>query len=167
MKNIVLVGFMGTGKSTVGKRLADELGLKFIDSDEVIKESAGCEIGEIFATKGEVYFRDLETEVIADLGQKSDLVISTGGGAVLREKNIELLKEQGIVILLKAEPEVILERVKGTDRPLLAVSDPLQEIKSLLAKRKSYYDIAEHKIDTSTLEVDEVVNRIKEIMDNT
>ncbi|KXS45955.1 MULTISPECIES: shikimate kinase [unclassified Candidatus Frackibacter] len=167
MKNIILIGFMGTGKSTVGKRLADELGLKFIDSDEVIKESAGSEIGEIFATKGEAYFRDLETEVIADLGQKSDLVISTGGGAVLREKNVELLKEQGIVILLKAEPEVILERVRGTDRPLLAVADPIKEIKKLLTKRKSYYDITKHKIDTSNLEVDEVVNRIKEIMDNT
>ncbi|SJZ85997.1 shikimate kinase [Selenihalanaerobacter shriftii] len=163
-KNIVLIGFMGTGKSTVGKELADKLGMKFVDSDEVIKEDSDKTIEEIFAEDGEDYFRNLETKVISDLSQRDNLVISTGGGVVLKENNIKLLNQNGIVILLTATPEVILMRVKNTDRPLLQVEKPLEKIKELLAEREEFYNIAKYQVDTSSLEVDEVIKKIEEII---
>lgn len=163
-QNIVLIGFMGTGKSTVGNKLANRLGLKFVDSDDIIEKRADKSIEEIFAQEGEKYFRDLETEVVSDLGQRTGLVIATGGGVVLRKQNIEALSKNGIIILLTATPEEILNRVEGTDRPLLDVENPLQEIKDLLAQRKEYYDITEHKIDTSNLKVKQVIAKIERII---
>ncbi|MBM7622744.1 shikimate kinase [Sporohalobacter salinus] len=166
MKNIILIGFMGTGKSVVGKRLAERLNLEFIDSDEIIEQRAGQEISDIFADYGEEHFRDLETEVIIDLSQKKGMVISTGGGVVLRKENIEQLRKQGIIILLTAEPEVILDRVKDSNRPLLEVPEPLEKIKEMLAVRKEYYNITEYKIDTSRLSVREVIDKVEEIIKN-
>jgi shikimate kinase len=163
-KNIILIGFMGTGKSTVGEILADSLELEFVDSDEIIEKRAEYSIDKIFAQKGEEYFRDLETEVIADLSKREGLVVSTGGGVVLRSKNMEFLQRSGIVILLTATPEIILKRVEGTDRPLLDVADPLEKIKELLDQREYYYEVADHKVETSYLEVEEVVDKIKEII---
>lgn len=166
MRNIVLIGFMGTGKSTVGQHLAERLDLEFVDSDEVIEERASREISSIFAEYGEEYFRDLEAEVIRNLSQQQDLVIATGGGVVLRQENIEQLQKKGIIILLTAEPEVILNRVKDSNRPLLEVPEPLKKIKEMLAARREYYDITEYKIDTSRLSVEEVVDEIGEIISN-
>ncbi|ADL13262.1 shikimate kinase [Acetohalobium arabaticum] len=166
MDNIVLIGFMGTGKSTVGQHLSERLELEFVDSDEVIEERAGREISSIFAEYGEEYFRDLETEVITDLSRQQRLVISTGGGVVLRQENIEQLRKKGTIILLTAEPEVILDRVKDSDRPLLEVPEPLEKIKEMLADRREYYDITEYKIDTSQMSVAEVVAEIEKIISN-
>ncbi|MCK8825293.1 shikimate kinase [Fuchsiella alkaliacetigena] len=161
MENIVLIGFMGSGKSTVGQELAARLDLEFVDSDQLLVEKAGQQITEIFAQHGEAHFRSLEKEVVAELAQQEGLVIATGGGVVLDSDNIERLQKQGTLVLLQAEPEVILDRVKDSDRPLLDVADPLAEIKKLLSTRESYYQAAaDYVIDTSQLEVEEVVEKI-------
>ena len=165
MKNIVLIGFMGSGKSTVGQELASRLDLDFVDSDQLLVEKAGQQIPEIFAEYGEAHFRRLEKEVVAELAEEEGLVIATGGGVVLASDNVERLRKQGSLVLLQAEPEVILDRVKDSDRPLLDVADPLAEIKKLLSARESYYQAAaDYVIDTSQLEVEEVVEKIVAIV---
>ncbi len=149
MKNIVLTGFMGAGKTTIGKVLAKSLGRNLVDIDSEIEKDSGMKITEIFASMGEAKFRDMETEMAAKLSTLSNLVISTGGGIVLREKNIELLRGNGIVVNLLAAPEIIYARLTGAkDRPLLDVEDPLARIKELLAFRRPFYQNADIVIDT-------------------
>ncbi|GAB6099049.1 shikimate kinase [Halanaerocella petrolearia] len=161
MNNIVLVGFMGTGKSAVGQKLATRLDYKFVDLDHKIVEEDGREISDIFAEEGEDFFRDLETEVTAKVAQDANQVIATGGGVVLREENISNLKQNGILILLEATPEEILERTENDDnRPLLDVEDPLAKIKSMLAVREEKYDCTPYQIDTTELSINEVVEKI-------
>lgn len=160
--NIVLIGFMGSGKSAVGHLLAEELKLNFLDTDELIENTEGRKISEIFKADGEEYFRDLETEVIKTLQDYDNFVLSTGGGMVLREENVSLLKSMGPVILLWAEPEVIYERVKsGTHRPLLQVEEPFEEIKKRLDYRTPFYrKAADYTIDTSKLSPEEITKDI-------
>jgi len=161
MKNIVLIGFMGTGKSSVGKILARKLGLKFVDVDEVIEKTTGMKISEIFAKFGEPRFRDIETEVIKLISQNNRQVIATGGGAILREENFKKLKDKGIIVWLKASENVILERVKNCkDRPLLQVENPKQKIKELLTKRIPFYEKADFSINTEELTPEEVAEKI-------
>ena len=163
--NVVLLGFMGTGKSTVAKRLATETDYKFIDLDKEIVKLAGKSIPEIFAEAGKKHFRDLESEVVKKISQEDGLVISTGGGVVLREKNINNLKKNGILILLTATPEEILARTKDSnDRPLLEVESPLEKIKTMLEQRADNYNCTEHQIDTTELSIDEVVSKVEEII---
>ena len=139
MKNIVLTGFMGTGKSTVGALLAKKLGRKFIDSDEAIVIREGRSISEIFRTDGEEYFRDTESEVIRDLSKLSDAVIATGGGAVLRVENIDSLRKNGIVINLSASLETICERTcRNSSRPLINQKTPAQIEKIMQSRKKAY-----------------------------
>ncbi|MFY9270781.1 MAG: shikimate kinase [Candidatus Manganitrophaceae bacterium] len=163
MKNIVLLGFMGTGKSVVGRRLAAALGRPFVDSDRVIEEKAGKPVSEIFADRGEAEFRRLETEAVAELSDKKGSIIATGGGVVLNSKNLDLLGKNGVLILLKSRPEVIFKRVqkRAGQRPLLQGPDPLSEIKRLLAERDPYYQRADAVFDTSEMALDEVVEQIK------
>jgi len=163
MGNIILVGFMGTGKTTVGKALAKRLGYRFVDMDDIIEEREGMKISEIFEKKGEQYFRRGESEVAADIPLRSDLVVAAGGGAVINEENVRNMKKNGVMFCLFASPERIFERTKGhTHRPLLNVGDPLGKISELLAKRAEYYARADHRIDTTDLSVNEVVGRIEE-----
>ena len=140
--NIVLTGFMGTGKSTVGRLLAARLGFEFVDTDEVIEQRHGP-ITTIFAEQGEDAFRSLERRLAAELGDRKRLVIATGGRMMLDEANIAALSRNGLVLCLVATPEQILERVmsdrSGIERPLLAVPDPRQRIIELLAERSSGY----------------------------
>lgn len=161
MKNIVLTGFMGTGKTEVGKEIARLLGYNFIDADDEIVKAEGMPITEIFAKKGEPYFRDLETKIIKELSKRTNSVISTGGGAVLREENLSALREKGIIVLLTARAETIYQRTKGdSTRPLLQVDDPLKKINELLSARMPYYLKADIVIDTegkSPLEIAEEV----------
>lgn len=160
-KNIVLIGFMGTGKTEVGKELAERLGYGFIDTDELIEKKSGISISEIFDRYGEPYFRDIESEVIKDVSRKDKVVISTGGGAVIREENRENLKRKGILVCLTASPEIIHERTRSYDnRPLLKIDDPYKRIKELLKEREPYYSQADITIDTSDIETSEVVNKI-------
>lgn len=139
-KNIALVGFMGTGKSTVGHLLASMLHLRFLDTDALIEERAGRRIAEIFATDGEAAFRQMESEICADLAQKEGCVISTGGGMVVNPANLASLKEHALVVCLWASAETIYNRVKNQGhRPLLKTADPLARIQELLTQRAPFY----------------------------
>jgi shikimate kinase len=149
MKNIVLTGFMGTGKTAVGRELSRLLSMQLIDVDAEIEAGQKMTINEIFQRFGEKYFRDLETETIRRIVAGNNLIISTGGGAVLREENMEALRENGIVFCLDAHPETILERTnRSEDRPLLRTEDPMAKIKELLNFRRPFYKKAGTLIDT-------------------
>lgn len=163
MKNIVLLGFMGTGKSAVGRRLATAFRYQFIDTDEVIEEKTHKRITEIFSEQGEEAFRRLESEVVIGLAERTGCVISTGGGIVLDSKNLDLLQKNGILVLLRCRPEVIFKRVqkRAGQRPLLQKADPLSEIKRLLAEREPFYRRADITLDTSDMNLDDVVQQIK------
>ena len=149
--NIILIGFMGVGKSTVGRLLASELALSFLDTDQLIEQTETRAISEIFRTEGEEHFRALETEVLETLQDYDNFVLSTGGGIVLKEENVALLKAMGPVVLLTADPAVIFERIRHeTQRPLLQVADPQAEIIKILEQRQPFYGrTAEHTVDTS------------------
>ncbi len=151
--NIVLIGFMGSGKSSIGRRVATRLGFQFLDTDALLVEREGREIAEIFEQDGESRFRDLETSVLGSLGVRDRCVISTGGGVILREENRALLRELGLVVWLTASDDVIYERVSRTDkRPLLRTADPRATVTQLFAARRPLYEAAaEFTLDTSTL----------------
>ena len=164
MKNIILVGFMGAGKTAVGKALARRLKMKFVDMDDLIEEREGMKIPDIFASKGEPYFRGVEKEVARGLCAQSGLVIAAGGGVVIDEENVKNLKSSGVMVCLTATADKILGRTRAhTHRPLLNVSDPKEKISELLAKRAEYYARADYRIDTSELSIDEVVRKITEM----
>ncbi len=159
--NIVLIGFMGTGKTSVGHRLASRLGLTFVDMDHVIEQRQGCAISELFATRGEPFFRSLERDLVRELAGRRGLVIGTGGGIVLNPDNVADFARTGLVVCLKASPETILRRVEhDTTRPLLAQGDKAARIRDLLAKRQALYDAAPNPIDTDALGLDEVVETV-------
>ena len=163
--NIVLVGFMGTGKSVVGKRVAEKLGRRFLELDEIIEKKEGASIKEIFEKKGELYFRRIEKETVKEVSQKIGVVISVGGGAIIDEENFNNLKRNSVIICLEASPDTILERTKGLrTRPLLNVPDPKQKIEGLLKKRASYYKRADYCIDTNRLMTGQVVTRVIELV---
>ena len=149
MKNISLVGFMGTGKTSVGKILGKRLNRPVVDVDLFIEKSVEKRISEIFETEGEARFRALEKEAIRQICQDQGIVITTGGGAVLDPENIETLKASGCVIGLSAKPETIFRRLgRSRRRPLLNGQDKLKEIKRLLAVRKPFYERADFYFDT-------------------
>ncbi len=161
MRNIVLVGFMGTGKSVVGKLLAKKLNMDFVESDEMIEIREKMPIKDIFEKKGELYFRLVEKEVVEEASQRKNVVISAGGGAIADEDNLKNLKNSGIIICLKASPETILRRTKDLKtRPLLNIPDPKKQIEELLQKREVYYSKADFSIDTDNLSIDEVVAKV-------
>lgn len=143
-ENIILTGFMGTGKTTVGALLAIELGYRLVDTDVLIEAQSGRAIPDIFADLGEAAFRQLERDVAVDLAKKEGLVISTGGRMMLDAENVRLLEENGRIFCLYATPDVILERVmgdeKGIERPLLKGADPSQRIRELLEERQEKYN---------------------------
>lgn len=160
MKNIFLIGFMGTGKSAIGRILAKMSGYEFFDSDEEIEKKAGMTIKDIFSQQGESHFRKLESEAIADLANRSNCVIATGGGVVLSSRNMETLRSNGTIISLKAKPEVILERIDKTDgRPLLEVNNPYNTIHEILNTRKGLYK-GDLILDTSYMNPEEAAIRI-------
>ncbi len=149
MKNIVLTGFMGAGKTAVGKELARLLDMRLIDLDSEIEKAEQTTINEIFKQSGEKKFREIETEMIKKVTNNENIIISTGGGAVMKQENIGLLKKTGIIICLMATPETILQRTgNNSDRPLLQVANPLAKINELLNLRKPFYEKADIMIDT-------------------
>ena len=159
--NIVLVGFMGTGKSTVGRVIAQKLGFHFIDTDDVIEQTSKAKISDIFAEHGEVYFRDLESQAVKLVALMKNQVVATGGGVVLRSSNIDLLRTGGPIFCLNATPKAIWDRVRSSrSRPLLRGPDPLKKIETLLDKRAPYYALADHQIETTGVSVDRVANEI-------
>ncbi len=162
-RNIVLVGFMGTGKTSVGKILAKKLNRSIVDVDEAIEASEKRKIRDIFKEDGEAHFRVLEKKAIQEIAQRRGLVITTGGGAVLDVQNIEVLKETGFLVALWASPETILKRVAHSkNRPLLKEEDRLVQIQRLLAARKPFYEKADFYFKTDGLTAEEVAKNILE-----
>ena len=151
--NLVFTGFMGTGKTTVGRIVAEKLGRMFFDTDSMIEDSTGQSISEIFQSSGEAAFRKLESETIALAAGMDDIVISCGGGAAVNSKNMDVLRKNGIIINLFASPEHLLKRVSRNDnRPLIARAlDPLGEIKKLLEQRKEAYKNCDFAFNTEGL----------------
>ena len=165
MKNIILIGFMGSGKTTIGKALEEKTDMTFVDTDELIEAYEGCKISEIFADKGEAYFRRLENETLKDLLASTDnKVISTGGGIVTNQEIIPLLKQLGKVFYLRIKPETVVKRLEGDKtRPLLIGEDKLVKVERLMTDRKELYEMAADKtIDTDGLSVSEIVCGILE-----
>ncbi|PWB78360.1 MAG: shikimate kinase [Candidatus Methylomirabilota bacterium] len=158
---IVLSGFMGTGKSVVGRRLAERLELPFIDLDDAIEAEAGMVISEIFASEGEPGFRRREREIIASIANRDNCVIATGGGAMLDPENLRHLKTGAVLVCLTAEPAVILQRLTNdASRPLLHTPDRFDRIRRLLEQRGDAYARADLSIDTSGADIGEIVERI-------
>jgi shikimate kinase len=157
IQNIALVGFMGVGKSSVGRQLAQDLGFEFVDTDELIEERTGMKIPEIFATAGEPQFRQLEAKLLEEMRDWNDRVIATGGGLITHGNNLELLKENSLVVCLWASPEAIHERTKHQlHRPLLQTDDPLGKIRSLLEAREGYYKRADVLVSTELRSIREI-----------
>lgn len=141
--NIVLIGFMGTGKSTVSFYLKKAFGMEVVEMDQIISERQGMSISDIFETYGEAYFRDLETELLIEMQSRTNVVISCGGGVPMRERNVTEMKKNGKVVLLTARPETILERVKNDHgRPLLEGNKNVGFIADLMEKRREKYEAA-------------------------
>ncbi|NLL18188.1 MAG: shikimate kinase [Clostridia bacterium] len=159
--NIVLIGFMGVGKTSIGKRLADIYQMDFIDTDREIERLTGMTVSQIFARHGEIRFRSEENLVVTKVAARTGCVISTGGGAVIDQKNVKALRENGILICLTADPKVIQERVsKRGGRPLLQKDKSIERIKQLLAEREPFYSQADYTLDTNDLSQEETMERI-------
>ncbi|MCF7849191.1 MAG: shikimate kinase [Kiritimatiellales bacterium] len=162
-KNIVLVGFMGTGKTTLGRLLAARTGMKLVDMDSIIEERAGKLISDIFAQEGEAHFRQLERALVQELAAESGLVVSTGGGIVLDPDNIADFERTGLVVCLLLSAEAILERVRHDDtRPLLS-GDKVEKIRELLEFRRPLYEAIEHRIETDGLTPEQKATQIMEL----
>ncbi len=141
--HIFLIGFMGAGKSTIAAKLKELLGRECLEMDQMIVESQGMSISEIFEKYGEDRFRDIETQTLVDLKEKEPAVVSCGGGIVVREQNIRHMKENGRIVLLTATPQTIYERVKdSTDRPILNGNMNVEYISGLMEKRRAKYEAA-------------------------
>ncbi|MDB6024920.1 MAG: Shikimate kinase [Verrucomicrobiales bacterium] len=161
IQNLALVGFMGTGKSSVGRALAECLRFDFVDTDDLIESRAGKSIADIFAQNGEPVFRDLEKMVVAELSTHTRLVISTGGGLAANAENLAHLKTHALVVCLWASPETIWERVRMQGhRPLLKTPDPLAKIRELLALREPFYKQSDVLVNTERRSVKEVVQHV-------
>ena len=162
-KNIILVGFMGTGKTVTGRVLAEQTGLELVDMDSIIEEQQERTISDIFAADGEAAFRAMERKLVQELAQRTGLIISTGGGIVLNPENITDFERTGLVICLKASPEMIFQRVeKDASRPLLA-GDKKAQIQSILETRRPLYDAITHSVDTDGLTAEETAKPILDL----
>ena len=164
MKNIVLFGFMGTGKTSVGKKVAADLGMNFVDMDHVIEEREGRVISDIFATDGEAYFRELERALVKELSAGSGMVIGTGGGVVLNADNVADFAASGLAVCINVEPDEILARLEDDgSRPLLAEGDKLAKIKSILETRKDFYASVPMQVTTTGCSIQESAARVKAV----
>jgi shikimate kinase len=167
--SVALVGFMGTGKTAVGRALAEKLRKRFIELDPLIEQKAGKTIPEIFSEDGEIAFRELEIAVTKEAAEEKDAVIACGGGVVLNKINIDRLKKEAVIVYLTASPKVILKRTlrDEEERPLLKVANPAQTIRELLRFRQPFYErAAEITINTSRLGIEatvtQIITRLKE-----
>ncbi len=166
-KNIVLIGFMGTGKSSVGQRLAEKLRMKFIDMDREIEKITGLPVKQIFRQHGEIRFRSEEKLLAQKLGRQSNLVIATGGGVVLYPENIEALGKGGILICLEASPAEILRRIKRkkASRPLIKKGYGEKEIELMLKEREAFYACTDFRINTDNKDprtiAEEIIQELK------
>lgn len=159
--NLALIGFMGAGKSAVGRQAARLLDFELVDTDQLIEARAGKTISEIFRDSGEAAFRSLERQVVAELPARRGIVIATGGGLPVNPDNLASLKTHALVICLWASPELIYERVRAhSHRPLLREPDPLAKIRQLLAAREPYYKAADVLVNTEHRSLKEVAAQV-------
>jgi shikimate kinase len=161
IQNITLIGFMGTGKSSVGQIVAQQLHFTFLDTDHVIEARTGKSIGEIFSQEGESAFRELEKKLVAELVTRKKTIISTGGGLPINPANLESLKTHSLTVCLWASAEKIWERVRSqTHRPLLSGPDPLAKIHKLLDERAPYYRQADVLLNTEMRALKDVAQQV-------
>jgi shikimate kinase len=161
IRNLALIGFMGTGKSSVGRLVADLLRFTFLDTDELIVASAGKSITEIFAQQGEAAFRKLECKIVEELAGRTQTVISTGGGIPVNPANLASLKSHALIVCLWASPEKIWENVRNQNhRPLLQDTNPQAKIRALLAAREPFYRQADVLLNTELRSVREVAQQV-------
>lgn len=161
LTNIALIGFMGTGKSTVGRLVAEQLKFDLLDTDALIEERSGKKITEIFAKNGEPAFRELESQLVEELSKRTRVVISTGGGLPTNPANLASLKTHALVVCLWANPENIFARVREqSHRPLLNDPDPLGKIRSLLASREQFYKQADVLLNSDLRSAREVAQQV-------
>ena len=161
IRNIALCGFMGTGKSSAGRHVAQQLHFDFLDTDAVIEARAGKDITTIFAEDGEAAFRQLESRIVHELVARKRTVIATGGGLVVNPENLASLKEHALVVCLFASPETIWARVKAQNhRPLILDPDPLQKIRTLLAERAPFYRQADVLLNTELRSTRDVAQQV-------
>lgn len=164
-KNIVLVGFMGTGKTVVARKLASDLGMRYVSIDDLIEEREKRSIKDIFVKNGEPYFREIEKIVVRNVSEGSCQVIDPGGGVVLNDENIVNLKKKSLLVCLWADPATIHERTRGSlHRPLLNVEDPMSRIKMLMEERGPFYRKADLHVETDGLEIDQIAEIIKRMI---
>lgn len=163
--NIILTGFMGTGKSTIGHKLALHLGMTFVDTDLLIEERAGCSVADIFAHQSESVFRKMEENLVAELAAQKGLVIATGGGLVMNPDNVKRLQATGQIFCLTATAQEVFERISSQTqiRPLLQQPDPLQRITELMQHRSSVYEQFP-QISTSGRTTDQVVEMLLNLL---
>jgi len=167
VKNIVLTGFMGTGKTTVGRLVATELQREFVDMDTLIEQREGRAISQIFAQQGEAYFRQLEANLCHELAEQKGLVIATGGGALVPEANLRVMEQSGLVICLDCEPAILWQRIgQSEDRPMLAAQDEsrFNRLEELLIQRAPAYERIKHHLDVTHLTPEEAAQRISELV---
>ena len=154
-KNIVLIGFMGSGKSKIARELGKRLNAQVVTTDDLAETREGQPIHEIFKSKGEAYFRKIESEIIKEISLRQGIIIDCGGGAVCSRENLQNLKAGGIVFYLQATPEVIYQRIRHEKhRPLLMVPDPLGSIKELYNQRLPLYNQAHYTIDANSASIE-------------
>ena len=159
--NLALIGFMGTGKSSVGHMIADQLRFEFLDTDHLIEKRTGRTISDIFAQNGEPAFRALECQLVEELASRKQTVIATGGGLPVNPANLDSLKQHALVVCLWSSPEKIFERVREqSHRPLLHDSDPLAKIRFLLAAREPFYRQADVLINSEFRSIREVAQQV-------
>jgi shikimate kinase len=171
--NLVLIGYRGSGKSTVGRRLADRLKMRFVDTDDLIEERQGNPISDIVKSHGWGHFRKLERDTIEEISKEDHLIIAPGGGAVLDTDNVKALRENGFIIWLKADKQTLLKRMNqdpgtNTRRPTLTGKGTSEELKEVMSLREPMYERASKiQIDTSTLDVEAVVENILTVLKDT
>lgn len=159
--NIIIIGFMGCGKTTIGRKLAVRLGYRFIDTDHQIEREQNARVKEIFAEKGEIHFRGLETDLLKRLVRTNNTVIATGGGILTTPGNMEIIRKIGVSIYLKACVDDIFERIsRNTKRPMLQTENPRKTVVTLLEKRECLYEQADRIINTESLKMGHIVSQI-------
>ena len=160
-RNIVLVGFMGSGKTSVGQELASRLGRELVDTDDLVEAAVGTRIANIFEQSGDAAFREIEAQTVRDAALRERVVVATGGGVVLRADNMTALRATGVVVHLATTPQAVYERVADeTHRPLLQVPDPVARIATMMCDRADAYAVADCRVDTVGRSVAEVADRV-------
>ena len=163
--NIFLIGPMGAGKTTIGRQLAKKIAHEFYDSDHEIEQRTGADIPLIFEIEGEEGFRKRESQVITELVAKENIVLSTGGGAVLKQENRQVLKDNGLIVYLKSSPEKLFKRTENDKRrPLLESDDRMKQIEKILSEREPLYiELADEIVETTTMTIKKIIHKLQKL----